>query len=189
MRDIMIDIETLSTGNDAVIVSLGAVMFDPLTGELGEEFYSIIDKASCLDIGLVTDPGTVEWWNKQSEEAKAILTSDEAVPIQEALQEFDKFYKRNGGGEKMFRSQPSIWGNGSNFDNVILRSAYVHANIKCPWHFVNDKDVRTLVDIGRRLKVDFDKNGNTREGVHHHALDDAKHQAKYCSQIYIGLNS
>ena len=40
MKDIMLDLETLSLDNNAVVVSIGAVKFDLATGETGETFNS-----------------------------------------------------------------------------------------------------------------------------------------------------
>lgn len=38
-RNIMIDIETLSTAKNAVVLSIGAVFFNPKTGDILAEFY------------------------------------------------------------------------------------------------------------------------------------------------------
>lgn len=35
MKHVMLDLETMGNGPRAAIVSIGAVFFDPLTGELG----------------------------------------------------------------------------------------------------------------------------------------------------------
>jgi hypothetical protein len=44
-----------------------------------------------------------------------------------------------------------VWGNGATFDNVILRASYERELIPCLWHFWNDRDVRTIVELGRSL--------------------------------------
>ena len=77
-----------------------------------------------------------------------------------------------------------MWGNGAGFDNVIMRSAYQATNLVEPWLHWNDRDVRTIVDLGRTL-LGFDpKKELPFEGVRHSALADAKHQARYVSAIY-----
>ena len=44
MQHVMVDIETLGTGPDAVIKSLGAVDFDPQTGEIGTDcFHQVVE--------------------------------------------------------------------------------------------------------------------------------------------------
>ena len=40
---VMIDLETLSTHNNAAIIEIGAVEFNKYTGEVGEKFNVIID--------------------------------------------------------------------------------------------------------------------------------------------------
>ena len=76
-----------------------------------------------------------------------------------------------------------MWGNGAGFDNVILRSAYVACGLIVPWKHWNDRDVRTIVDLGRTLLGFNPKKEMPFEGVRHCALDDAKHQARYVSAI------
>ncbi|WP_314731978.1 3'-5' exonuclease [Escherichia coli] len=45
-------------------------------------------------------------------------------------------------------------------------------------HYYNDRDVRTIVELGKT--IDFDaRTVIPFEGVRHNALDDARHQAKY----------
>ena len=38
MNNVMLDLETMGKGPSAAIVTIGAVFFDPMTGELGAEF-------------------------------------------------------------------------------------------------------------------------------------------------------
>src|SRR5690348_4173144 len=57
-RDVMVDIETLSTRYDAAILSIGAVAFDRKTGILGPQFLICIDPRSTQDAGLHIDAGT-----------------------------------------------------------------------------------------------------------------------------------
>jgi exodeoxyribonuclease VIII len=82
-----------------------------------------------------------------------------------------------------------LWGNGASFDNAILRQAYRNCNRslhddKGPGvKFWNDRDMRTIVGFyPKQLQSDWRKN-NFRRGAHHNALDDAKHQVRYCSDI------
>ncbi|EER9151029.1 exonuclease, partial [Escherichia coli] len=76
-----------------------------------------------------------------------------------------------------------VWGNGANFDNTILRRSYERQGIPCPWRYSNDRDVRTIVELGKA--VDFDaRTAIPFEGERHNALDDARYQAKYVSTIW-----
>jgi DNA polymerase III epsilon subunit-like protein len=60
----MLDLETLGTGNNACILSIGAVKFDPFGEGLQDDsrFEVFIDPQSCTDAGLVIDASTVMWW-------------------------------------------------------------------------------------------------------------------------------
>jgi hypothetical protein len=76
-----------------------------------------------------------------------------------------------------------VWGNGAGFDPVLLEAAYSAADVPAPWKYWNALDVRTLVHMGRQLGFD-PKSDLPFEGNKHHALDDAIHQANYCSLIW-----
>ncbi|EJZ0716186.1 3'-5' exoribonuclease, partial [Escherichia coli] len=65
---LMIDLETMGKNPDAPIASIGAVFFDPQTGEQGPEFSKIIDMGTC---GGTVDISTIEWWLQRSGEARA----------------------------------------------------------------------------------------------------------------------
>ena len=72
---VMIDLETLGTNPDCVILSLGAVEFDPATGEQGREYYEVIDRGSQQHLGRTEDSSTLAWWDRQSPEARKVLTA------------------------------------------------------------------------------------------------------------------
>ena len=71
MSDAMVDLETMGTGPNSRILSLGAVMFDYRGIE--KEFYHKITKKSCDKLGLEEDESTKQWWAKQSAEAREVL--------------------------------------------------------------------------------------------------------------------
>ena len=65
----MIDIETLGTDPDCVVLSVGAVKFDPFT--LNEPHSKTLWRPSAdeqLNADRSVDQGTIEWWGKQAEE-------------------------------------------------------------------------------------------------------------------------
>ena len=158
MNDISIDIETLGTNQDSVIMSIGACYFDRLSGDIASDFY--------VNVELENQPRpicmkTLRWWIGQSEEAAAHLFKEEQ-PLDIALHSLKLFID----------SKACVWGNGANFDLGILENAYGGSD-KTPWPFWSTRDMRTVVDIASYTKgmIPF-------EGAQHNALDDAKHQAK-----------
>ncbi|EHK1533342.1 3'-5' exoribonuclease [Escherichia coli] len=169
-----VDLETMGTNPDAPINSIGGTFFDPATGEMGPEFSKAIDLETS---GGIIDRKTIKWWAKRSREAQSAIFTDE-ISLDVALRLFIEFIEKNSGGCFV-----QVWGNGANFDNVILRRSYERQGIPCPWLYYNDRDVRTIVELGNaigfnvRMAIPF-------EGVPHNALDDARHQAKQVSAIW-----
>ncbi|EFA4128646.1 exonuclease [Escherichia coli O13] len=169
---LMIDLETMGTNTNAPIVVIGAVFFDPQTGKIGPVFYIVISLTDAMNTGAVPDGGTIEWWLKQSSEARAAILTDQ-VKLKDALLRFREFVNEHS-DEKFVQ----VWGNGATFDNSILRTSYERLDIPCPWRYSNDRDVRTIVELGKT--IDFNARSVIPfEGVPHNALDDALHQAKY----------
>ncbi|HAN9145620.1 TPA: exonuclease [Escherichia coli] len=171
---LMIDLETMGKNPDAPIISIGAIFFDPQTGDMGPEFSKTIDLNTA---GGVIDRDVIKWWLKQSREAQSAIMTDE-IPLDDALLQLREFIDENSG--EFF---VQVWGNGANFDNTILRRSYERQGIPCPWRYYNDRDVRTIVELGKA--IDFDaRTAIPFEGERHNALDDARYQAKYVSVIW-----
>lgn len=157
----MIDIETLGTAPGSVILSIGAVAFDAVTGEFGEEFYAAIDPQSAVSAGLTMDVSTLKWWMTQSEEARhAAFTGDR--PLASTLGEFGDYVRRI--------DATRTWAKPPSFDLVLLEAAFRTCGIPIPWHYRTPRDVRTLLDISGTP-------AQTGVGVAHNALDDARSQA------------
>ena len=168
-NDIMVDIETLSTEPNAVILSLGAIKFSrdnkpvPALSEM-ETFYKRINIDSCKDLGMHVDPETVKWWDKQEESVKneALGNEEGRESIQETLNQFSSWIGTN----------PSIkiWGNGDDFDCVILTQAYKSIGLIPPWKFWNTRDVRTVFDMGSIHPWELPNDNK------HHPIDDCYRQ-------------
>lgn len=177
---VMVDLETMGKKHNAPIVAIGAVVFDPATGSIGESFYKVVCLESSVNWGAVIDPSTVIWWLKQSSEARSAIVNDDAIPLQDALLQFREFVSDNvAGGSK----KAQVWGNGASFDNSILRSSYDCIAEDYPWEYWNDRDVRTMVELGQAISFDPETT-IPFEGSRHNALADAIHQARYVSAIW-----
>lgn len=183
-RHLMIDLETMGKKDNAPIVSIGAVFFNPSNGRTGAGFYAAISLESSMLHGGIPDAETIIWWLKQSPEARSAIAMADTMTLIDALELFSDFISENSdAGDDV-----QVWGNGASFDNVILRSAYDRANIECPWKFWNDRDVRTMTEMGKaiginpRYDIPFD-------GDMHNAISDARHQVKYVSAIWQKLTN
>lgn len=174
MQHVMVDLETMGNSSNCAIISIGAVQFDPRGSELGAEFYEIVSLESCQKAGLVIDPSTVMWWMQQSEEARAQFNRAGKVDLPVALDMFSVWFKGNG--------CVYLWGNGSDFDNVIMVNAYKACGIECPWKFWNHRCYRTLKSENKGVPM-------KRQGTYHSAIDDAKSQAVHLQEIYKSLRT
>ncbi len=175
--DIMVDLETLGSGPGCAILSIGAVAFDPASGFIGATLHSLVSTRSCRALGLREEPETLQWWSRQSPEARRLLLQaqhPDAAPLAVALDSFARFIRSHGG-----RDRVRVWGNGADFDNAILAHLYRVTDERPPWAFWNSRCFRTFKNIagGKDLEP-------TREGTHHNALDDARHQAIWACRIH-----
>lgn len=177
MTDAMHDIETLGTQPGSVILSIGAVAFNVATGKLeGEPFYRVIDLVSSLQAGLTVDRATIAWWGKQKPAAQAVILEALAGgdgSLTDILTEFNTWLRQ---AEATSQAKVRLWGNGSDFDNVLMVAAYRAADIKPAWSPFLHRCFRTLKNL-------FPGREPVRQGVHHNALADAEHQARWALEI------
>lgn len=165
MNHLMIDLETMGNNSYSPILSIGAVYFDEKI--LGSGFYVNIDLEESLRRGFKVDAGTIKWWMNQSKEAKDALGVPKPIGLEDALQKFTSF----------IRSSTILWGNGANFDNVILKNAYRVTGL--PWRLGHrsNRCFRTLFNIFPTLTE------LPKVTVKHHAFEDAKWQAEYMVRL------
>lgn len=182
MEHLMVDIETWGCSSNAAIASIGAVCFNPDTGELGDEFYRIVSIQSCLNAGLEVDEKTVYWWMNQGDKYRLELVCNERTSLDVALREFRRFMSRYGSSDSI-GGHGYIWAYSPSFDLVILKNAYKAINEPCFINYRYEVDLRTLV-----LALDY--YDFVRNFIHvdtyttHNALDDAKKQAEIACSIW-----
>lgn len=172
--NIMLDLETLDSAPMAAILSIGAVAFT----ENGIEgtFYARVTVESAMQHGTVS-ASTLEWWLKQSNEARAELTRAGRGSLPETLEAFSNFVKLAKKDDAT-----KIWGNGADFDNVVLASAYRQCSLPLPWEYRNNRCYRTM-------KAMYPQVPFVREGTHHNALDDAATQALHLIKIFKAMKT
>ena len=167
MTHIIIGCESLSLKPNAHILSFGTVAISD-TGEYLGDFYRVLTGAQP---GRDVDPATVAWWMTTPEQAARDAIWKESgyqQPIIKALLEFKGWYAQHDNG-----SQMAVWGNGPEVDCVWLESLHKDNYIDLPWKFYEQQSIRTL----KLLHPECAEVGPF-EGIKHHALDDAKHEAK-----------
>jgi hypothetical protein len=162
--DVMIDLETLSTRPNAVILVIAGVKFNR-SGNLTElkemdTFYRRITIDSCLTWGMHTDSDTRKWWDKQDPEIRAEAFGEPREDLFVALREFIAWY-----GNSRW-----IWSHGATFDIVIMNEAFRACGMQEPWKFWDCRDTRTLYDIAGI------RNNELPQLAKHHALHDCHRQ-------------
>lgn len=170
----MLDIETLGTDSNAVVVSISAVQFDLRTGEIGDSYEQAIDLKAQVENGGVLEPDTIEWWMSQSKDAQDELSRLKKNPLYMVLYSFNEFC--------ISRECNALWGNGATFDNVIVRNLYRRSGAAFDLPFYADRDVRTLVDLAGVNHREYEFHG-----IKHRGIDDCMHQIKYCIDAYQNL--
>lgn len=192
-KSLMIDFESWGLGSNAVLLSLGAVHFCPVTGEIHSQFFAHIDPR--LQPGRDIDPSTVLWWLKQEDAARAVITTsieaadtidagfdedstDEeisaahqaaAFPINQVAQAFIAWTESLGGDLE-------VWTNGA-VDHAWLESMMAYSGYKNPIKFWLQRDYRTMKALYPQVPLE-------RTGTLHNALDDATTQAKHLAKIF-----
>lgn len=167
--NVMLDLETLGHAPGCTILSIGAVAFDKDT--IHAQFALAIDARSCERVGLRIEADTFMWWLAQSRDAQEALLRSESVALTDALVRFAIWFKRV--------ARPVVmWTKGPSFDAAILAAAYRATGLDTPWHFRDERCVRTALDM---MGVDPRAFGDP-DRVRHDALGDALAQTAAVQQ-------
>lgn len=168
--DVMLDLETLSTRPESVILTIGAVKFDPWGEDVDTDngLYMRVNVDEQLALDRHVLESTVEWWGKQ-----------EASVREEALGEHgrESLETMTRSLNKFLVGVENIWCQGPAFDIVILENLYRQLSKPTPWQFWQIRDSRTL----------FGVHGDPREKdrkAAHNALMDCYYQALGVQHIY-----
>lgn len=168
--DVMLDLETLSTGPTAAIVQIGAVLFEPRSGGkiLNDKGFR---QSICEPVGDI-DGATLRWWLAQPDADKlawAMSPDGGGCLLAVALEAFRRWPGECGHG---WDEGGCVWAKPSNFDLPILDHAHRICGLSVPWRHWETRCARTLFAlVGAEPQVD-------RTGFQRHdALDDATVQA------------
>lgn len=165
----MLDLETLGTRPGCVILTIGAVKFDPYSlKEPGPGIYMRVDADEQIAMGREVQEDTLKWWMDQAEDIR-----------EEALGEADRVSVEYMYTElnRICVGVQNIWAQGPVFDIAILENIYRQYGWPTPWQFWQIRDSRTLFGVHGDPRV------KGREG-HHNALADCVYQAQGVQQIY-----
>jgi hypothetical protein len=173
MSDLMIDIETLSIKPNAVVLTLGAVQFDPFSPveTFFSETYFRFDIEEQLDLDRDVNEDTIEWWGKQSDESKLEALTDEGRV---------KFSEYSAILTKLVVNSKRVWAQGPTFDMCILENLYRQKSTPIPWQYYNVRDSRTLLQA-----LGDSRNAGAKA---HNALEDCKEQIRAIKRVVSKFN-
>jgi hypothetical protein len=145
------DWETLSTKQNSIVLSLGAIIID--SNKTYTEISDFVDGENALylkfnvseqrEAGRHISKSTLEWWKSQGESAKIVLTpSSKDVSYKIIPTELNKFFKRNDFSGSKFHAYSR-----GHFDYLILQDICDELKETCPVLFWNSRDIRTFVDV------------------------------------------
>ena len=167
---VMIDIETFGNSPRAALVEIGACLFNPETGMVGEAREWKIRWNDATRFGQA-DGETIVWWLNQSPEALRLLQQGERMPIARVLHDFAEWLPTDA----------FVWGKGPCFDMAIIANTYEAVKgQRPPWRFRNERCVRTVMDLARI----YNCTATRRYGVAHSGRDDAVSQAVQVIHAY-----
>jgi hypothetical protein len=179
---VMIDMETYGLAPNSVFRSIAAVLFS--FHPTDEEKAILIDSGVSIEeqlmYGSVIDQSTVNFWRDQPKELRDTLLSKEQVSIKYVLSRLrEEVDRQAANSDKIY-----LWSHGSNFDTVILDSAYKALGIKPFWKYKHVRDTRTLLDLAG---YEYEAKGG------HDALEDAVNQVRAVREAFhilteIGIN-
>ena len=156
MSNLMIDIETLATTPDALILTIAAQSFDPFgQGYLDRHYYARITIESQEDRAINEE--TIKWWATQPEAQAEAFNETDRVDLDTAL---DDLYR-------LAWQHDLIWAQGPTFDINILEHAYRSRSHKQPWQYYKIRDSRTLMSMWTDCP---------KPPASHHALEDCRRQ-------------
>lgn len=138
---IMLDLETMGTGPNAVVVQIGAVAFNSLTGRRysAGAFEIDVDLDSSASAGGVVTEATVNWWEEQG----GFKPTGDTVTLAVALLGLSKW-----SGE--YPSASRVWAQGPSFDVAIIDGFVQRVGTSEPWKYNAARDTRTVYDLAKQ---------------------------------------
>lgn len=200
-RNYVVDIETMSTEPNAVIMSIGIVqiLWDNFAQrfclskmQVGHRgiFYLIANAPEQIASGRHVSPETMVWWAQQDPKAQEVVGKSMLCEFTSGIicaslrRVFTAPTGRLNISEPVTstdaerRKRACVWGRGPNFDNAILNSYITqYADKQRMWSFRNDRCLRTA-DI-KGVSHEFERPNE----LPHHALHDAYYEANRLCQV------
>ena len=170
MNHLMVDVETLSTRPDAVILSVAWVAFDPELCVMDPPSMYHLDRHD--QDGRHIDPNTCKWWFEQSPDAFNRMSIGQKDAAKTATPAEAKMQLR-----RALEAADHIWANDPDFDCTILRD-WVGYDYK--WPFWKHRSLRTIATLYPTTK----DVRNNYTFVAHDPSEDCKMQIAMVEEAY-----
>lgn len=161
----MIDTETIGTTYGYIVLSIGAVTFDAYG--IIDEFYQEVNIDSSEELGLEKCEDSMDWWenNSGNEEFIDDMLEGAGEDVEDVFVNFTNWFEK--------QNHETVWAKSPYFDLQLMDGVYHKLDMESPWseEYWTARDVRTKLDDVENINIEENENK-------HHALDDAKHQAK-----------
>lgn len=159
MYEMMIDLETLDTKSSAVVLSIGAVIFetmfhpgeDVLKYEIVDRFMRVLKIDPQIVTGRTVSESTLLWWQQQDSTARAEAFNPVRCSPSQALIDL-----------RVFDSHPDhqsinqFWASPATFDFPIIESLAQDFQLPVSWTYRQKYDVRTVVNEASYSASDHD---------------------------------
>lgn len=163
----MVDVETLSTEPNAVVLSIGALRFNPMSGQVLGSFHVKLNLTEQRNRHISAD--TVQWWVNQLKEKNGfeLFSENNRTMVRNALIALREFMDDIGVDDKRV-----VWACDPDFDCVILENLFNEYGFKVPWRYTEPKSVRTVRLLAELTGVKLPDTKAT-----HNAIEDCERQA------------
>lgn len=183
--NVMVDLETLGTAPNSVLLSIGAVMFDSMGAFLADDykFYTEVALEQQMQ-NHVIDLNTIRFWNDEAAKSGVAAPYRGTVAIPNALNAFNEWLVKISSGTV---DNLVVWANGTDFDIPILRYNLEGCGLNVLWKYNAVRDCRTLFKLADVHADGWDA-AIAKQGVAHNALDDAVNQANKLAEAFKTLS-
>lgn len=141
---VMLDLETLGTKPSSLMLTLGAVRFNPWGDDSGstlesmDTFYRRVSVDSFEGLDHTIDDDTLAWWGRQTEEVREEAFAEaDRHDVRDVLRDFHRWCK----------GVDAVWANGSGFDLNIIEHFCRELKRGWPWNYWQARDARTLYSL------------------------------------------
>lgn len=175
--NIMVDLETASTKENAAILSWAMVPFSADGSEITgtEDFYRVVSLTSCFLAGMDFDRNTQEWWMEQDPKARGIFLHAQDANILGVASGAYAWLSNLSEKYDLY-----LWARGIDFDIPKMEWCFRQfVERPLPYRYSHKMDVRTVLKF-----MQIDQSQFEMQGIKHNALDDCRHDIRMIQEAY-----